>query len=193
MPRKAGEKSRVLSFPESGSWAAGGLKTRSGAREGRGPQFPGGSPRAVRGAWGPRAERSGGPGTGWEGRGTHARPRSPPRPARRAAVPGRTARGRCEGGRGARTRPRRRAARSARGTRSAAPRRLRAARPGPTGPRPPGGAGRPRAPAGSRRALRGEGGALRGWLALPRAPPSEATTPLFEPWEAEGGGVPLTR
>lgn len=85
---------------------------------------------------------------------THAAPCTRPPPARRGAVPGCTARKRCASGKGAHTRPRRPAARSALGRRSAAPRHRRAARPAPTRPRPPGGGGRPRAPADSRRALR---------------------------------------
>ena len=133
--------------------------------------------------------------TGWGGveRRTHAVPRICPQSAGRGAVPGHTARGRRASGRGARTRPQRPAARSARGRRSAAPRRLRAARPGPTGPRPPGDAGPPRAPAGSKRALRGEGRCARlrpasvsGWRrsAQARTLPShfnEAKTPLLSP------------
>lgn len=97
--------------------------------------------------------------TGWGGveRRTHAVPRTRPQRARRGAVPGHIARGRHASGRGARTQLRRPAARSAHGRRSAAPRRLRAARPGSMGRRPPGDAGPPRAPAGSRRDLRGEG------------------------------------
>lgn len=136
--------------------------------------------------------------------GTHAAPCTRPPPARRGAVPGCTARRHCASGRGAHTRPRRPAARSALGRRSAAPRRRRAARPEPTGPRPPGGAGRPHAPADSRRALRGGSDAERPaglrrtqsghravarLLALFLAPLSKAQTPLFNP---ENGSYPLS-
>lgn len=97
--------------------------------------------------------------TGWGGVEcrTHAVPHTRPQRARRDAFAGHIARERHASGRGARTQPRRPAARSAHGRRSAAPRRLRVARPGSTGPQLPEDAGRPRAPAGSRRHLRGEG------------------------------------
>lgn len=89
--------------------------------------------------------------------------------ARRGAVPVRTARGRCAGGTGAHRRPLRRAARSARGRRNVAPKRLLAARRGPTGPQPPGVCVPPRVLAGSRRALRREGR----MLGLRASPPWE--------------------
>lgn len=151
----------------------------------------------VRGDWGPRVTLKRGRGP-WLVRGgverrTHAAPHTRPRAVRRGAVPGRTARGRCADGRGACTRSRLQAVRSARGRRSAAPRRLRAECPGPTGLRLPSAAVWSRAPAGSRRALRVQakegcwGGPGRTWMHTERpgrflpAPPSEAKTPSWSP------------
>lgn len=181
---RAGEKPRVLSFPEEVAGSLEGVDTCEWSWSRAWgtwtevsviPKFPrAGVWGTWGGLWGPQVPEEGnrvpkrGPGTvrGWtkEGRGmggaecrTHAALRTHLPPGRRGAVPGRTARGHCASGRSARTRPQRRAAHNARDRRSATPRRLRAARPGPTGPRPPGGAGRPHAPAGSSRALQEEG------------------------------------
>lgn len=135
---------------------------------------------------------------------THAWPHTRRPPACRGVVPSRSATGRCASCRGARMRPRRRAARSARGRRSAAPRLQRAARPGPTGPRPPGGADRPHVPAGSRLALRGEGSAVLGrvgaasGLTLARQMELALSLPLLarpkHPFSSpENGNYPLRR